>query len=44
MIANTMGKFLAILTVGLFTLALGACDGGSPADQAGEAAEETTTN
>ncbi|MGI9498565.1 MAG: hypothetical protein ACR2P3_00880 [Geminicoccaceae bacterium] len=55
MIVDAMRKLLAILAVGLFVGALGACDEQGPAEQvgeavddaaekAGEAAEEATSN
>ena len=55
MIVDAMRKFFAILVVGLFAGALAACEEQGPAeqageaidnavDQAGEAAEEATSN
>ena len=37
MIVDAMRKLFAILAVGLFAIALGACDEQGPAEQAGEA-------
>ncbi|MEM8949693.1 MAG: hypothetical protein AAGA21_04275 [Pseudomonadota bacterium] len=44
MIVDGMRKFFAVLMIGLFAGALTACGEGGPADSAGDAAEETTSN
>ena len=39
MIVDAMRKLFAIVAVGLFVIALGACDEQGPAEQAGEAVD-----